>query len=541
MARTWKLTWQRGSGNRPGRWKKKYKGKSYYFSAGRGKSDRDAYEAAMAAWEKRKLRIDAALPKLHQAEYERAIREWESVLTWCRKYPGDETMADTALAKLQRLRSLFAASKPKPITREDTFKGQFDRADCPPGLIEVIEALDRELEPPDWVRQLPGYEKYMAATREFMESAEASAPGFSEVIDPREFSFLLESPDRLQQQHRIWQDRLDVMHRSAESEDDTVRFHVEQFLEEKRASVLAGQLSAGRSSSLRIHLTHFRDWIGNETRVADIKGKHLNDYRLALLAQVDAKKWSQTTASNRLKSTRSFIRWLWQIEAIASLPRIMDSRSNTLTISESSPNIVIYTKQEIATLLQEAIDRTKLYLLLMLNCGMTQKDISDLDMAEVDWEEGRIIRRRSKTRTSENAPVVCYLLWPETLRLLRQERSSKRSGRVLLNEKGEPLCDEEIRDDGKLQKTDNVQSAFRRLQNKTGVNKPLKSLKKTSASLLRDNPRYASLEDLFLGHAPRRMSDKHYTVAPQTLFDEAIAWLGTEFEIPASSDVGVQT
>ena len=84
-----------------------------------------------------------------------------------------------------------------------------------------------------------------------------------------------------------------------------------------------------------------------------------------------------------------------------------------------------------------------------------------------------------------------------------------------------------------------MRSAFHRLRQKTGINKPPKSLKKTSASLLRDNQKYASLEDLYLGHAPRRISDKHYTLAPQTLFDEAIAWLGTEFEISASADKSV--
>jgi hypothetical protein len=74
-----------------------------------------------------------------------------------------------------------------------------------------------------------------------------------------------------------------------------------------------------------------------------------------------------------------------------------------------------------------------------------------------------------------------------------------------------------------------VRKAFDRLREKTGINKPPKSLKKTSASLIRNNGRYTSLEGLFLGHAPQSMSDKHYTVAPQTLLDEAITWLGTEY------------
>ena len=541
MPRKLKLTWQPGSGNRPGRWRKKYKGKCHYFSSGRGKSDNDAYQAALAEWEKRKRRIDAAIPKRNQADYEQAIREWQTVLTWCRKHPGDEQMADAALAKLERLRNRFAAAKPKPVAREDTFEGQFDRTVCPPGLVEAIAALDKECEPPDWARQMPGFEKYMAATREFMDSISANASGVSEVIDPREFDFLSEAPDILQERLRMWQDRVDVMHRSAASEDQTMQTYVERFIAEKTASVAAGELSAGRNYTLRLHVTHFRDWIGSETHVIDINGTHLSAYRVALLENVKAKKWSRTTASDRLKSVRSFIQWLWLLEAIPTLPRIMAGKSNALTISKNSPTVVVFSKQEIATLLLEAFDRSKLYILLMLNCGMTQKDIADLDLAEVDWEAGRITRKRSKTRDEETVPLVSYPLWPETLRLLRQECCGKRSGRVLLNEKGNPLWYEEVGDDGKLRKVDNVRSAFERLRYKTGINKPPKSLKKTSASLLRDNQKYASLEDLYLGHAPRRMSDKHYTLAPQTLFAEAIAWLGTEFETATASGDGKQS
>jgi hypothetical protein len=100
----------------------------------------------------------------------------------------------------------------------------------------------------------------------------------------------------------------------------------------------------------------------------------------------------------------------------------------------------------------------------MLNCGMTQKDIADLAIAEVDWDEGRIIRKRSKTGDCESVPTVNYKLWPETFRLLRQERAQDSSELVLLNSNGSPLWTEQISAAGKYQKTDNVKNAFDRLQ-----------------------------------------------------------------------------
>ncbi len=69
------------------------------------------------------------------------------------------------------------------------------------------------------------------------------------------------------------------------------------------------------------------------------------------------------------------------------------------------------------------------------------------------------------------------------------------------------------------------------LQKKTGIKKPLKSLKKTSASLLRDNERFQGLEGLFLGHVPQSMSDKHYTLVPGKLLDQAILWLESQYRI----------
>jgi integrase len=167
----------------------------------------------------------------------------------------------------------------------------------------------------------------------------------------------------------------------------------------------------------------------------------------------------------------------------------------------------------------------------MLNCGMTQKDVSDLRVSEVDWEVGRIARKRSKTREFEKVPRVDYLLWPETLRLLGQERAGDSSDRVLLNSNGSPFWTEDMGDDEKYRKTDNVKNAFDRLKATTGIKKPMKSLKKTSASLIRNNENFASLESLFLGHAPQSMSDKHYAQVPQGLLDRAMEWLGRELGV----------
>ena len=506
MARNYKLTWQDGGGRQTGRWRKKYRGKVFYFSGGRGKTDRDAYQAALEAWERTKTRIDAQAPKPHEPEYMRAIGEWETVLAWCRKHRDDE-MAVVAMGKIDRLRKNLSARKPPAVTMEDRFEGRFVNH-------PALEAMHRDT-------------AAIVMNAADMPTGSPSAT----AIHPSQLNADIDSPDPLAIERAVWEDRLAVMQRNV-PEQMTVEAHVERFVAEKSASVAAGELSRGRAYTLQLYLDAFADWLGRGTPVLEIGGKILSDYRMELLKKVEAGEWSTATANHRMIAIKSWVRWLWHVEAIPALPRILDGKSGALRIGESPGKIIVFTAEEIATLLNRASDRTKLYILLMLNAGMTQKDVADLRHTEVDWSSGRITRKRSKTRKHDNVPEVGYALWPETLRLLKQETSEEGSEAVLLNENGEKIWQDKIVN-AKYRKNDNVKSAFARLCKKTKIKKPLKSLKKTSATLLRGNPQYATVEHLFLGHAAGTIAHKHYSQAPQKLLDDAIEWLGYELGITA--------
>ena len=274
MSRNHKLTWQPGTHGRTGRWRKKYKIRSYYFPGGRGKTDREAYTAALDAWEKLKRRIDAGAPKPHQADYERAIGAWELVLAWCRKH-GEEEMADVAMTKLELLRKRLSAPKPRPVSKQDTFEGQFDRSVRYPGLEEVLAEVARAAEklmesggPSD---RLPGYEEYVAATNKLFggscgtEDTTVARP----LVAPSQLDW--DVPDQLQIESHVWRDRLEVMQHSAVPPEQTLETHIDCFLKSKEAAVSAGELSAGRVYALWLHLTHFKDWLGPDTPVVQIR------------------------------------------------------------------------------------------------------------------------------------------------------------------------------------------------------------------------------------------------------------------------------
>jgi integrase len=57
----------------------------------------------------------------------------------------------------------------------------------------------------------------------------------------------------------------------------------------------------------------------------------------------------------------------------------------------------LFTADEVRRLLERSPERLRLFVLLMINCGMYQSDISDLGESEVDWDAGTIERPRSKT------------------------------------------------------------------------------------------------------------------------------------------------
>ena len=121
--------------------------------------------------------------------------------------------------------------------------------------------------------------------------------------------------DSLDVERKIWQDRLDVMQRSAPAPEMTVKGQVEIFLAGKKADAAVGSLTHGRVSKLQSQLSHFQDWIGHETSVEEIDSSKLIGYRTEILKEVESSTWTLTTANERMSTVKSFVRWLWQTES----------------------------------------------------------------------------------------------------------------------------------------------------------------------------------------------------------------------------------
>ena len=519
MAEKLELTWQSGTAGRTGRWRKKFRGKTYYFDGGRGKTDRVAYAQAKGDWTRLKSAIEDQDSKPHESDYMDVLREWRAVKDWSSQNAEQGTL-DLARSKIKDLETRLASRRPPPISADDRFESRFNCPiiPIPPEIMDTLISRKEDLESIDWT--------HISAAMARDQGRIVPPPGAIEFSDG--------SPWRIAKE--IWRDRIATQLRESDKDDApaTIEGNIARFLAQKRAQVDGKELTPGRYAMLDLHLSALSECIGGSNRVSAITSRSMTDFHTDLLGRKGRGELSGAYAKDRLGAAVQFVRWLWREKTLAELPRVIEDRS--FTITADAPVIKTLTIEETKALLGAATGPVKLFILLGLNTGMTQKDMSDLKHDEVNWTDGVIRRKRSKTRSFGNVPEVSYKLWPETFRLLQEYRRPN-SSLVLGNQNGGSLVTVKLKDDGKLYKVDTVHARFARLCSRSGIkDRPFKSLRKTSATLLRGNEKYTGLEDLFLGHAPRTMSDRHYSGIPHGLMANALDWLGRELGLCADSE-----
>ncbi|MBX9678863.1 MAG: hypothetical protein K2X38_08855 [Gemmataceae bacterium] len=302
--------------------------------------------------------------------------------------------------------------------------------------------------------------------------------------------------------------------------------HIQSWMASLMAEHAAnGKPSATRIDSYKRHLAIFSNWFGSERAISEISAIVVKDYWTWLAGK--AGEWSPSYSHSIFGAAKTFIRHLGELELI-SIPGNLSSKRLTFDVS-ASVNPIHFTTDEVKACLADPdkSERTELFFLLLVNCGMYQSDVADLLDSEVDWKAGRIIRYRSKT--GKKGRKVSYLLWKRTFELLRKYRSGKET--VLLSELGKPLVYQELKKDGSVKRCDLVQDPMGKVLRRLGIAKPLKALRKTSANLLEGNKDFAVFSDFLLAHSPKTTKERHYTNYSQPRFDEALRWLGKQFGV----------
>lgn len=475
MAKKYKLTWHKQTK----RWRKRYKGKDYYFPFGTSKTDEKGYKLALESWEHLKGELDGD----HERDFKRAVELRERILSWY--WDSDDPVA-------------FGL----PPTEYYDWDREFE---------QVIQEELAEIEENE------------------RKARSLSLAQLQIHIDP-----LYGQSEEVK---RIWRERYPALMEDRTQQTDqqpqfiTASRHIDAFLKIQKMRAKSGQITVAHLQTLNARFESIRTFLGNTT-AKQINSRTFSSFHAHLLDQIEQEKISPLYARHLMAELRKFVKWLYAEEIIEELPRVLMADNRQFTFNVTPRAIATFEVSELHELLENASERTRLYLLLMMNTGVTQNDISDLRHKDVDWKKGTITRKRSKTHRHEAVPTVTYKLWKPTLRLLRKHRSGDKE-RVLVNENGQPLRNRRMRPNGTTTNFDNIRKAYDRLTKKLKIKKPktLKQIRKTSASILETHETFGRYAAHFLGHAPQSISERHYVKPSEEQFNRAIEWLGQQYKL----------
>jgi integrase len=483
MPAKYEMTWEPG----PCRWRKVYRGHTYTISCrklGVQGSKEASRQAANAWWVKTKAEIDGHQPPHPHADF---LDLMARRLDFARRHdPARVRAFEKEIARVK------AGEHP-------SFMEEYYRSISP---VEIPEDPgDRHYSSTNWdAISEDDKEAYFESL-----DAQIEREKDSRAIDPHD---------------ELWVDRIRHQGPAPVPVDKTVGEHVRLYLEMELIRTNAGALSVSEYKMTETCLHAFRDWLGAELSIETIDVNRWESYWLELVdwkASVEYKK-------KRLRHARAFLGWLTSKDLIPTIKNLHHSRFRFDSTARAVPTMTV---EEVQMLVANAPGQLRLHLLLMANCGMTQVDISDLRQDEVDWAEGRIIRKRSKTGDIKNVPIVNYKLWPLTWELLQQHRSDSDEYTLLTKSGGRWLVD--YLEGTERHKADNIATKYYHLKKKLKFFKPLKLIRKTSASIIERHDVYGRYTDHFLGHTPRDMAERHYVVKDPTLFDRAVEWLGQQY------------
>lgn len=481
MAKLISLNWlkdaKRTSG---GRWVKEYRKQTFYFGDVESKSDREGYRRAIEAFEIWRGNIDLQQPteKPHAEDYKEAIAIRLQIVEWCR----NESEAG------------------------------------------------REITPDD--------QPFVDAVREELQQLETN---FKRMKPPSLGDMGLEiSPMKMSGRlNVIWLERLEQVQKhknwtTSKSSGGSVAEKIDEFVSLKKSSAASKQIKPTTYKADSDRLKHFKTYAGtmDATKITE---QTISGFHNHLLAMIGKNEMKPQQGKNLLDKAKTFIRWLWTQRILADLPRNLDS----LKIKVRETKIETFTEEEIRILVQHASPKTKLYILLMLNCGMQHMDIAELHQSEFDGKN-RITRKRTKTRdSSDKVPVVSWKLWDETAKLLREQKSNDKV-RVFINENGNPVYRKDLKEGGNVGNTNNIAKGWERLikklknQKLLTTTKPMILLRKTGPSKLEEHESYGRFAQYFLGQAPQSLAERRYAEPSKEQFDKAVKWLGEQYGFKTS-------
>ncbi len=326
-----------------------------------------------------------------------------------------------------------------------------------------------------------------------------------------------------------------------------VKTVVRKFLKDKMTIATSSDgedLSFGRVQNLKNRLQHFVDYFGDR-RMTTITATDLTRWSQKASKRVQDGEIKPSTLRQDFNSVKQLFKYAYKQELINSIPRNLEdfgkqSKSQRLKQGKTKRHY-FFDKKEIQLLYNSCAkdsmcskwkNRTdtefellQLCIVLALNTGMTQQDLSDLTVGDLYLKKRppRLIRQRSKTGMDSN-----HLLWRKSVAGLKEwSKGKKMTDKVFSRRDGRDLIVYTTKPGGKKTggRSDVLGASFRRLvQRVLGKDDPrrFRELRRTGANMCKQ--RKPGTEDLYLSHAEGKMSSA-YVTANLKEFDLMLTYL----------------
>jgi integrase len=251
----------------------------------------------------------------------------------------------------------------------------------------------------------------------------------------------------------------------------TIRELANRFLTYQQGRAKAGEITLRSFADSKGAVDAFIHRVGLDLAVADLVPDHFTAHRARLRERLGAHAMSRT-----ITLVRQMFKWAYAADLI-DRPMKFGPGFDKPSAKEmrKGRRKLLYTPEEVRSLINAAGTPLKAMILLGANCGFGNADVGALPESAVDLDGGTIDYRRTKTGFARRCP-----LWPETVKAMREARkirpepaSPAVADRFFLTRFGAPFYRETAREERGAMKgadfVDAVSVLFNRLARGIGI------------------------------------------------------------------------
>jgi integrase len=293
----------------------------------------------------------------------------------------------------------------------------------------------------------------------------------------------------------------------------TIKAACNEFLNAKRALVDSGELSVRSWADYKITCQRVSKVFGPGRMVEDLRPDDFVKLRAAL-AKGKTKTRGPVSVSNDIGRCRTLFKFCSDSELIASPVRfgVAFNKPSKKTIRQERQRKGrrAFTAAEVRKLLAAAPLALRAMILLGLNCGFGQSDLSSLPRDAVDLERGWIVYPRPKTGADRRCPlwVSTQLAMREWLSQCPRAKDAEDAGVVFITRCGARWCKTDPLTGGSY---DAISKEFDKLLIRLGIKRPglafyaLRHSFRTVADETLDQP----ATRLIMGHIDAGIDDQY--------------------------------